>query len=85
VEIPLGSYIYIEDMAGILERGEEKVTALLLDGQGRDVRALMDVLEKEGPEALTVRKIPCTLDSLTKDERTILRAGCLINYYREGH
>lgn len=64
--IPVGQYLLIEDVDGLLARGESAVTVKVLDGRN-----------PPGQE----REISCTLDMLTEDERRILRAGCLINYY----
>lgn len=55
----------------------------------RDIRGLIaggeekvnvEVLAEDGSVSGT---IPCTLDHLTEDERKILLAGCLINYYKQ--
>ncbi len=48
-----------------------------LEEGGEQVMA--KVLDGDGS---CVRTIPCTLDHLTGEERKILMAGCLINYYR---
>ncbi len=40
----------------------------------------LDVLTEDGS---VTEKIPCTLDTLTDDERQILTRGCLINFYAE--
>ncbi len=87
--IPLGSWLYVEDMAGILSRGEKDVEVLVLgavdpeSGEERTAEALLVKLESPGwAREAAVRSISCTLDSLTKEERATLKAGCLINYYR---
>ena len=87
LEIPVGSWLFAEDLRETLMNGETEVTLKLLDP------ALLPD-DAAGPDAfrtLTVEQlrsfasgeIRCTLDSLTEDERQILIAGCLMNYYRK--
>ena len=83
LSVPCGSWICIEDMAGTLKRGESDVFALLLDADGASPEEILKYLEIPGwAEQHTARRISCTLDALTKEERATLLAGCLINYYR---
>ena len=90
LNVPLGSWIYIEDIAGILDRGESDVEVMVIDhtdsasGQEWTPKALLEAVSEPGAaEKLAVRKISATLDSLTEAERATLKAGCLINYYRD--
>ncbi len=89
LDIPQGSWLYVEDVAGILKRGESCVQVLVIDqkkrenGQERTSAELLRTLKEPGvPEKLASRTINASLDSLTEEEREILTAGCLINYYR---
>lgn len=90
LNVPLGSWIYIDDIASILERGESLVDVLVIDqkdpasGQEWTPQTLLEaVSEPDAAGKLAVRKISATLDSLTGEERATLKAGCLINYFRD--
>ncbi len=53
----------------------------LLEGDGETIQATVIQAEADGP---TVRLVTLSLPSLTREERDIILAGCLINYYAEG-
>ena len=65
LEIPVGEYLLIPDVRGILKEGGSQVRLQVIDPQDGTIR----------------REILSTLDELTEDERKILLSGCLINYY----
>lgn len=67
LKVPVGSYLLIRDVRKLLSGGAEEISAVLLDAAGKE----------------TGKAIRCTLDALTEDERRILLAGSLINYYKE--
>ncbi len=66
LKVPVGEYLLVPDIREILEKGEKQVTVQVLEASDGRVK----------------REIACTLDELTEDERRILLAGCLMNYYR---
>lgn len=67
LDISVGEYLLIEDVDELLVSGAENVSVKVLDRQNLSA---------------WTRTISCTLDVLTEDERRILRAGCLINDYK---
>lgn len=69
LELPVGAYLFMEDVDRAIMSGAEVVEVQALDITG----------ETDGER----RTIRCTLDSLTEDEKKILLSGCLINYYRD--
>ncbi|WP_432630938.1 hydratase [Brotaphodocola sp.] len=73
LDLPNGTWILVENIQKKLESGEKEFSIEVL-GNGADSARIAE--EGSG------RKISCTLDSLTEDERKILSAGCLINYYK---
>lgn len=83
LQLPLGSYLYIEGIRTLLREGGSDVELRVLDSSVKveletDVRAL----NPEELKAHTVKTIHATLDSLTHEEREILMSGCLINHYK---
>ena len=80
-----GMYLFIENIKDILQSdslSEVKITVLNVP-EGITAEELISCLQKpEDIERMTATTIHCTLDSLTRDERDILREGCLINYYK---
>ena len=87
LNVPLGSWIYIENIKEILESGGKQADVLVLSADAAeniaDARGILEKVRKPGwAKETAVQHIPCTLDELTKEERAILKAGCLINYYR---
>ena len=89
LNVPLGSWLYIENITGILDGGESLVDVLVLDnkdpesGEERTAKALLTALQSPGAaQRMAVRTIRATLDALTPEERATLKAGCLINYYK---
>ena len=66
LRIPVGTYLLVPDVRKALEQGAEEIAVQVLNP--RDGRA--------------ERVISCQLDHLTENERRILLAGCLMNYYR---
>ena len=87
LEIPVGSWLFAEDLRETLMNGETEVTLKLLDpallpddAAGPDA---FRALAAEQLRGFASGEIRCTLDSLTEDERQILIAGCLMNYYRK--
>ncbi|MBT9777622.1 hydratase [Clostridium sp. MCC353] len=62
-----GDWLLIKDVASAVESGAKTITAELLDSETGTVKG----------------SVNCTLGELTKDERMILLAGCLINFYGE--
>lgn len=79
-----GSWLFVSDILECLRSGASEVRVLVLDfpsdADPHDVVALLR--QPEGIAKRTRRSILCTLDTLTKTEREVLSAGCLINYYR---
>ena len=51
----------------------------LLEGDGDAIDALFFQSE---PDGLTVKQTKLSLPGLTREERDIILAGCLINYYK---
>ena len=94
LDIPVGSWIFAEDIADQIRSGAKEVTLQILDlssgaadaaGAGNSGDFTPEQFRALTPEQLRAHKtgeIRCTLDSLTEDERQILLAGCLMNYYR---
>ena len=68
LRVPVGQYLLVPDVRKVLENGESRVK--------------LQVICPEDGQA--EREISCTLDELMEDERQILLAGCLMNYYRQG-
>lgn len=66
LRMPVGTYLLVPDVRKALEQGAEEIAVQVLNP--RDGRA--------------ERVISCQLDHLTENERRILLAGCLMNYYR---
>ena len=64
-----GDSLYIPGIRALLEGDGEEIEALLLQGGG---------------EEKTQTPVKLRLPSLTREERDIILAGCLINYYAEG-
>ena len=94
LNIPVDSWIFAEDIADQIRSGAKEVSLQILDltscaadaaGAGDSGDFTPEQLRALTPEQLRAHKtgeIRCTLDSLTEDERQILLAGCLMNYYR---
>ena len=83
LELPVGTYIYIEGIRTLLRSGASEVELHVLDSSIQvesetDVRALNPAELK----AHTLKTIHATLDTLTEEEREILMSGCLINHYK---
>lgn len=66
LEIPVGSYLLVQDVEQVVSECKNPVKVQLLDVVTGDVK----------------KEISCTLDALIEDEKKILLSGCLINYYR---
>lgn len=66
LKLPVGSWILLRNVRQALEGTKEMLSAELLDPVTGE----------------TVETLSCTMDVLTAEERKILLAGCLINYYR---
>ncbi len=82
LSLPTGSYLFIENIREILERGEETVNVQLLSGISVESEADVLALDPEQLKKHVTGSLLCTLDRLTKEERQILLAGSLINHYR---
>ena len=83
LQLPVGSYVYIEGIRSLLRSGASEVELHVLDSHIQveheaDVRALNPAELK----ARSVQIIHATLDTLTEEEREILMSGCLINHYK---
>lgn len=83
LQLPVGSYVYIEGIRSLLRSGASEVELHVLDSSIQvesegDVRALNPAELK----AHSVQIIHATLDTLTEEEREILMSGCLINHYK---
>ena len=83
LQLPIGSYVYIEGIRSLLRSGASEVELHVLDSSIQvesegDVR----VLNPEELKAHSVQIIHATLDTLTEEEREILMSGCLINHYK---
>ena len=83
LELPVGTYIYIEGIRTLLRSGASEVELHVLDSSIQvesetDVRSLNPAELK----AHTIKTIHATLDMLTDEEREILMSGCLINHYK---
>jgi len=83
LEIPVGAYVYIGGIRGILESGESKVDVCILDKDVtiEDSNDLKNI-SKDYVDKHTVEIIHATVDNLTHEERNILLSGSLINHYR---
>lgn len=73
LDLPNGTWIFVENIQKKLESGEKDFAIEVL-GNGKDAAQFAENGKGE--------HLACTLDSLTEDERKILSAGCLINYYK---
>ena len=83
LELPVGGYLYIENILDILEGGASELNLILLNVPPETPpEQVIERLKASGAAAITARTITCTLDSLTREERDTLKAGCLMNYYR---
>ena len=83
LQLPVGTYVYIEGIRSLLRSGASEVELNVLDSHIQveheaDVRALHPAELK----AHSVQIIHATLDTLTEEEREILMSGCLINHYK---
>ncbi len=65
----VGDYVLIPNVRDLILRGEKPVEAQVFGG-------CQEASKEQGS-----KKICCTLDDLTEDEKQILLDGCLINYY----
>lgn len=65
----VGDYVLIPNVRDMILRGEKPVEAQVFGGC------------QEASKGQGSKKISCTLDDLTEDEKQILLDGCLINYY----
>lgn len=72
VNLSVGDYVFLPDVCRVIESGQKGVQVEVLH-----------VSADNGNVPEVSRYITCTLDNLTDDERKILLAGCLINYYME--
>ena len=52
----------------------------LLEGDGETIDAILLQREPDGP---TAKVVTLSLPGLTREERDIILAGCLINYYKK--
>ena len=52
----------------------------LLEGEGEEIAA---TVIQDGTDGPTARAVTLTLPGLTREERDIILAGCLINYYAQ--
>lgn len=69
ISLKVGDYVFFRDIRQVI------------DGKGNLIE--LEVMEcKRDGQVEVSRKITCTLDSLTDEERQILLDGCLINYYK---
>lgn len=82
LDIPVGSYVYIPDIHGIIREGREFELYVLEEAKGLDVQTAEPDGSPKHMDLQTAQKILCTLDELTEDEKQILLSGCLINYNR---
>ena len=82
LDIPVGSWIFAENIADQIRSGANEVTLQILDLSCSFTPEQFSALTPEQLRARKTGEILCTLDSLTEDERQILLAGCLMNYYR---
>ena len=83
LSLPMGSYLFIENIREILESGEEAVHLQILSGISVETENDVQALDPEMLKKHAVGSIQCTLDRLTQEERQILLAGSLINHYRK--
>ena len=80
-----GAYLFIENIGDILKSdllSEVKVIVLNAEKISSHEELISRLSNPNDIEEMTASIISCTLDSLTRDERDILREGCLINYYK---
>ena len=83
LSLPVGSYLFIENIREILESGEEAVHLQILSGISVETENDVRALDPEMLKKHAIGSIRCTLDRLTQEERQILLAGSLINHYRK--
>ena len=83
LSLPVGSYLFIENIREILESGEEAVHLQILSGISVETENDVRALDPEMLKKHAVGSIRCTLDRLTQEERQILLSGSLINHYRK--
>ena len=83
LSLPVGSYLFIENIREILESGEEAVHLQILSGISVETENDVQALDPEMLKKHAVGSIQCTLDRLTQEERQILLSGSLINHYRK--
>lgn len=83
LQLPQGSYVYIEGIRTLLREGGNDVELRVLDSSVKvELETDVQALTPEELKAHTVKTIHATLDSLTNEEREILMSGCLINHYK---
>lgn len=87
LDIPVGTYLYLENVLDALEAdGADMVLSVLrVPPEDTPEQVLARLEAAESVKALCEREIQCTLDHLSQTERDTLRAGCLINFYRQSH
>lgn len=77
-----GEYIFIENILDVLKSdSDSEVKAAVLNIPAETLPEEV-IRELQSSTAGIKKVISCTLDSLTKNEREILKRGCLINYYK---
>ena len=84
LDIPIGTYLYIEGIKNILLRGDSEVNILVLEGIQIGKREDLTKLSNEEILKHAVSVVHGTLDNLTEEERRILVSGSLINHYKKG-
>ncbi|MGP1589742.1 MAG: hydratase [Oribacterium sp.] len=77
-----GEYLLAENIGDILKNGEERVELRILRDLSIESEAALRTLNLTRLRAKTTGKIQAVLDPLTEEERKILLAGSLVNYYR---
>lgn len=82
LSLPVGSYLFIENVRELLESGAEALELKVLSGIHVDSAEELAALDVETLRQHCSGSIACTLDRLTKEEREILLAGSLINLYK---
>ena len=82
LDIPVGAYVYIPDIYGIIRDGREFELYVIEETEGLDAQLQEPDWNPDHMELETAQAVQCTLDELTEDEKQILLSGCLINYNR---
>lgn len=82
LDIPVGAYVYIPDIHGIIREGREFDLYIIEETDGLEVHLSEPDWNPGHMDLKAAQKIRGTLDELTEEEKQILLSGCFINYNR---